>query len=734
MSYIKFYLKIILISFIIDYPFYSQNPEWINYTTGDRVFDILDNGEYLWLGTRGGLYKLNKSTEDITCINRANAGIPDNHILSLAIDSANNLWMGSEYYGIGKLVGSKCTVFNTENSGLPIDQWNTKIKIDNKGKIWIGSLRYLSIFDGSNWKTYKTGSPVSSYTAINDIFFDKIGNTWIGASWGLGKFINDSLIENFEGFNKEIRVIRSDTANSLWLGTLNGGLFKYDGISWATYDTTNSQIPSNIIYDMEFDKTGSLWIASNKGLIKFDGSNWIIYDTTNSRLLENNIFSIEVDKSSVLWIGLFDHGLMSFDGVNWKSYKLGDNALPTNFIYALDIDKSNNIWIGTNKGLVKFFNNKWVFFDKDNLGLKYDYILSLNSSQNEDLWIGARGYNCLTKFDGTNWTVFDSTNSILKEEMVEAIKEDSDGNIWLATWRGIVKYDGTSWSRYDNTNTPIKSNIITDILFDSKGNLWVASITYPFVQGWDGGLAKFTGSEWTTYSRNNSGLPSDSVSCLTIDSEDNLWVGTGNGLAKFDGNINWKVYNIGNTDLPTNSILNIHIKNKDTLWIGTGYGLSRFINEKEWTNFDVTNSGLAHNYVWAIDEDKNGNIWIAHNTPGGISVFREGGVILTNTRKDKLNYLPTDFFLYQNYPNPFNPTTKIKYKIPVPSNLSKRETLVRLKIYDILGRVVSTILNEEQKAGTYEVEFDGSNLSSGIYFYRLQIGKYSSTKKFILLR
>ena len=726
MGYIKFYLKIILIVFI-NYPFYSQSPEWLNYTTGDRVFDILDNEQFLWIGTRGGLFKLNKNTEEITCYNRANLGIPDNHILSLAVDSANDIWVGSEYYGIGKIIGNECTVYNSENSGLPFDQWNYKIKIDNKGNIWIGSLKYLSIFNGTNWKTYETGNPLSSFTVINDIYFDREGNTWIGASWGLGKFVNDSLIENFEGFNKEIRAIRSDTSNSLWIGTLNDGLFKYDGINWTKYDTTNSQIPSNIIYDMEFDKVGNLWITSNKGLIKFNGSNWLTYNTTNSSLLENEILSIEIDESGIIWLGLLDYGLMKFDGAKWKSYKLGDNALPTNFIYALDIDNSNNIWIGTNKGLVKFFNNKWELFNKDNSGLKNDNLWSLNSAINGDLWIGSIGHSCVTKYDGTNWTVFDSTNSIFKEEMVEAIKEDSEGNIWIATWRGVVKYDGTNWTRYNNTNTLMKSNIITDILFDSKGNLWVASTNYPFIQGWSGCLAKFTGSEWIIYTRDNSGLPSDNVSCLSIDSEDNIWIGTENGLAKFDGNNNWKVYNITNSGLPANSISRIFINNKDTLWIGTGGGLSRFINEKEWMTYDVTNSGIANNYVWAINEDKNGNIWLGHHSLDGISVFREGGVILTDVKESKLKILPESFTLYQNYPNPFNPTTVISYQLP--SN-----NFVILKVYDILGREVATLVNEEKPAGTYEFEFNGSNLSSGVYFYCIQTISFSDTKKFILLK
>jgi hypothetical protein len=89
--------------------------------------------------------------------------------------------------------------------------------------------------------------------------------------------------------------------------------------------------------------------------------------------------------------------------------------------------------------------------------------------------------------------------------------------------------------------------------------------------------------------------------------------------------------------------------------------------------------------------------------------------------------IPGAFLLAQNYPNPFNPSTTIKYELP-------RSSVVRLSVYDILGREVSVFVNEEREAGAYEVKFDGSNLSSGVYFYRLQAGDFVTTKRLLLLR
>jgi hypothetical protein len=98
------------------------------------------------------------------------------------------------------------------------------------------------------------------------------------------------------------------------------------------------------------------------------------------------------------------------------------------------------------------------------------------------------------------------------------------------------------------------------------------------------------------------------------------------------------------------------------------------------------------------------------------------------------NEIPQTFALYQNYPNPFNPVTKIKFDIP-SAPLSFGEGLgVRLLIYDILGREIAALVNEELKPGTYEVDWNAANYPSGIYFYRITAGEFTQTRKMILLR
>lgn len=89
--------------------------------------------------------------------------------------------------------------------------------------------------------------------------------------------------------------------------------------------------------------------------------------------------------------------------------------------------------------------------------------------------------------------------------------------------------------------------------------------------------------------------------------------------------------------------------------------------------------------------------------------------------------IPKEYHLHQNFPNPFNPTTTIRYDLP-------KDGLVQLEVFDILGRKITTLVNTRQSAGRYDINFDASNLASGIYIYKLQSGEYNSSKKMIFLK
>jgi len=108
---------------------------------------------------------------------------------------------------------------------------------------------------------------------------------------------------------------------------------------------------------------------------------------------------------------------------------------------------------------------------------------------------------------------------------------------------------------------------------------------------------------------------------------------------------------------------------------------------------------------------------ILRTTNGGVSFVEEKEIV----------EMPNDYYLSQNYPNPFNPSTEIRYSIP-------QSSIVVIKVFCILGNEIETLVNEEKSVGSYEFEFNATNLPSGIYFYRLQAGSFVETKKMVLMK
>ena len=129
----------------------------------------------------------------------------------------------------------------------------------------------------------------------------------------------------------------------------------------------------------------------------------------------------------------------------------------------------------------------------------------------------------------------------------------------------------------------------------------------------------------------------------------------------------------------------------------------------------------------------NGNNWAS---AAEINILVEGNI----TSADKLISLPASFSLSQNYPNPFNPTTTISFAVPYVETEHTVSLHVTLKVFDLLGREVATLVNEEKAPGNYKVAFDashpeqGRSMTSGIYFYRLTAGDFVEIKKMLLLK
>jgi photosystem II stability/assembly factor-like uncharacterized protein len=212
---------------------------------------------------------------------------------------------------------------------------------------------------------------------------------------------------------------------------------------------------------------------------------------------------------------------------------------------------------------------------------------------------------------------------------------------------------------------------------------------------------------------------------LKFFNENSGWSHRGNSIYQTtNGGENWTIYSQNSTF----SYQGLNMLNNTTGWMFGTYGTKNAISK-------TTNAGLNWSLQCTIDSTKGfistfindeNNIWAC----GGINTIYKttnGGGEIISAINPISNNIPYGFSLSQNYPNPFNPTTKINFDL-------KNSTFAMLRVYDISGREVRTLVNEKLSAGSYSYDFNATELPSGVYFYQLQTDGFVETKKMILLK
>lgn len=720
--------NILGIFFLCTFAGYAQTPEWINFTYGEQVFDLIQKGDDLWIATGGGLVRFERKTERLTWYTTGSSNLPENKILSVARDSLGAIWVGTQHNGVGRFDGSSCQVFNTANSGLPYDQWGTEIAVDSSGCMWFGTEKYLSRFDGRSWQSYTTAWRGNT-SMINKIVFDRAGTPWIATDFGgLGKFAKDTVLQKFDGFQNPIYALAVDSTNNLWIG--EHGLIRYDGVTKTAYNTGTCAIPSNIIWDIKFDARGNLWLASGAGLIRFDGINWNLFNPDGPPI---SMFRVEVDPNGAVWVGSLGDGLAKFDGVSWKKFRLSNSGLQGNTVSSFALDTNGNRWVVSNGPLdvlACFDGKRWIQYDTTRYAFLDSNFTRIYTGISRKIWTGS---GILISHDTSvtgslKWNV----STVCDRHRGGKVRTDRFGNVWEATDQGLRKYDGTSWSTYTTVNSPFLTNNISTIAFDLQDNLWVGTI--PSSSSERGRLIKFDGTNWTVQFTCEKSY--QVVSAIDFVSPGKIWIGIlstatigvvyGGGVKVFDG-ANWISYDVYNSALPSNSVATLVVDKDEHVWIGTyGGGMAKFDGKSTWTVFDTDNSRIPNDNIEVIEIDGFNNKWICPQA-AGLTVFREDGTVLTDVHPHDAPRISNNFLLSQNYPNPFNPSTTISFNLP------SRE-FVSLKIFDVMGREVATLSSEEMTAGSYSKQWNASGFPSGVYFYRLLAGPYAETKRLVLLR
>lgn len=629
------------------------------------------------------------------------------------------------------LAGTENGIFLSTNNGTYWTNVNDcgeirSIAVDGN-KVFAGTSGngvYISYNGGLNWAPAGlTGYNVCSFlieginvfAGTNDGLFLSTDNGVNWAKLGLGGYGVSGLVRS--GSN-----IIAGTNKGGFLSTNNGRDWRYTNIGNITNPANVYSLLSDGSYVYAGVYAGGLSRSTN------NGETW---ESCRSYILViNDMCMIGTDLYlATLDLGILcssDHGV-TLSKINvpyvrqYISITAKDSMIFAGTTYGIFFSHdAGKTWVSVNDGLANAITNSLAVIGSrifagtfgsgvnistdngaswtnvsDGLSDKSNSWIFCLCSSDTTLYAGTGSGVCISTNYGKTWEVFDHINS--QEYQVNCIATYGK-SIFAGVLDGILisRDNGSTWSFIQNNLLlgPILSIAV------SGANIFVGTLNHGVILSTDNGFS------WTAI---NNGLDISNIWSIVINNQ-RIFATTCNGIfLSTNLGTSWKRIAISRSYVRT-----LLATTGAEILAGTDTGI--LISRDYGQNWGVTN---LTNGCPAI-------------VMSGSTVFAAAGEVwkcpIDNiTAVDKnISYI-LNYILSQNYPNPFNPTTNISYSIPQLVN-------VTLKVYDLLGREVVELVNGEKNPGKYEVIFDGSNLSSGIYFYRLTAGSFSQTKKLLLIK
>jgi signal transduction histidine kinase/ligand-binding sensor domain-containing protein len=552
----------------------------------------------LWVGTYGGgLNRFDRETGHFARYDADDfQNVTDepeefrNVVWAIDEHPAGVLWIAT--YGGGLIKFDLGTESFTSYAPDPADpkfwghEWITAMLVDRSGSIWIGTSsegldRFDPITEEFTIYRHDPNDPTSlGDNRITEIFQDRSGQIWIGTNGG-GLERYDPEKDKFQHYRHDpadpnslianhIWSITEDASGVLWVGTSSGGLDAFDPkretfTHFQSDPTKPGSLSSDRIWSIYQDQSGILWIGTRGGgMNKSDPASrrFTHYhgDFGDPHRPSNYpVLALHEDQFGVLWIGTNGGGLDAFDRENgeWQHYRYDPanrNSLDTGPVLAIHEDTSGALWIGTYDGFYRF-DRKTEGFDRiphnppDPGGVKIGTIYCITEDSKGILWLGTHGrglseFNPVTGKFVYHQHEWDPGKAIWEQQTpssnyVHGVIEDETGRLWVGTKDGLNTYDRETgqwqWFQHDPNNPhSLSHNWVMSLYQDGSGELWIGT------QG--GGLNrldlnKLEGTDpatWTfTHYREQSGLVNDTVWNI-IEHGGYLWIGTANGLSKFD--------------------------------------------------------------------------------------------------------------------------------------------------------------------------------------------------------
>lgn len=653
-------------------------------------------GVYSFWIDYSGLYK---STDNGESWNKIKTQFDDFEVYAIYITKEDHIWVGTNFQG---------RIYRSTDNGLT---WENKRNGYNTGECWAfgqskdgvifaGDGQYFKLYRstdyGENWiltanlrpLVFATDSNNIVYTGTHDGLFATSDN---GLTWAQNNFLA----------NIPVSSILIDPNNNIYCGTgyYNNG----NGVFYSTDGGQNwihLGLAGEIVLSLAFDSQGNLYAGTKQdGLYKTtdSGQSWLNY---NNGIYRKEVFRLKLNKQDDIFIGSENEGVFRSTNSGESFEHIG---LPISKVNNIVFSGDSLIIASTPSGIQKYnrITRKW-----SNLGLQNVEAVSITFSNY--LYAATFDEGLYRSTDlGNTWSLTNLTqDSLMSAYNVLAINDDT---IFASTEFNLRRSfnGGESWDVLSVSPDFFRRGLIfntnTNTLFATgyKEPNYILYASSNYGNNFDSIMVGFNIVE-------TNGLDSfgNYITLADANSFGGIFISYDNGQSwsKLINNKNMRSIYIGKEGTLLAGAL-------DSLYYSDDYGISLKSIPYQLKNM---------NYVTEITTDINNKIFFGTYIEGLYEIDLITGI------GDEANFI-NNYYLTQNYPNPFNPVTKIKLFIP-------KEELVQLKIYNILGKELKTLLNEYKQTGVYEVEFDGSNLPSGVYFYRMISGSFAETKKMILLR
>ncbi|MFO7655639.1 MAG: two-component regulator propeller domain-containing protein [Bacteroidales bacterium] len=538
---------------------------------------LADNRKRVWIATENGLDVWDHVTETFHHVRTSNNSRLEGATWKLMVFDNNHIMLAASS-GL-YLVNTESLVAKKVNKRFNIPERTGVLSLfmDSFQNLYIGSLaeglfvhnfksRVTTLFSSSTGnKKYLSGNRVECISQ------DKDGNIWVGTHEnGLNFFNrNDSSFEWIDldrNGNYQIRVrdIESDRFGRLWVGTYNGLYLKNDNshsfILYAHKKEGISEILNSSIFDIYIDPYDVMWLGTYSGGVNYCDFNQkrfkhIISRENDPRFLNDlSVFAIAVDNQQNIWAGTERGGLNRFDNktglCSYISAESHSALYRDNNIKALCFDEEDNLWIGTYQDGLNCYNiNSNTFSNyrhnpQSQYSLINNTIYSIVTDKEKNLWIGTFEGICRLPYKSTRFISYNKPSdaySGLGKSRIFTIYADPQGNIWAGSkQKGLYLYNKQKdlFIRYKNSFDDV---MVTSVFIDRNGHIWTGST--------DGLRCYNPADDWLVHYTEKNGLPTSNISSIIADDKDNLWISTANGLVKFVNGvvspeiIDFKVYN-----------------------------------------------------------------------------------------------------------------------------------------------------------------------------------------------